>query len=132
MRKDTRRQRDTLTLQVRDDEVVVQLQGPVLLHLVLQLKDGLLHVGDLRLLLLQVHALLLQGALLLAQLPLRLFPELPVFPIQLQTQEHVYGVGLNETRAHEERPPRAGPKAYLTESLLQVAEVAVSLLQALL
>lgn len=76
-----------LTLQVRDDEVVMELQGSVLLHFVLQLKDGLLHVADLRLLLLQLDAPLLQSALLLGDLPLRLLLEAPVFTVQLQEEQ---------------------------------------------
>ncbi|TNN77591.1 hypothetical protein EYF80_012181 [Liparis tanakae] len=49
-----------LTLEVCDDEVVVEFQSAVLLHLVLELEDGFLHVHDLSLLLLQLQALLLQ------------------------------------------------------------------------
>lgn len=63
----------------------MQLQGSMLLHFVLQLKDGLLHVCDLRLLLLQLHALLLQDALLLGHLLLSLILELPVLPVHLHT-----------------------------------------------
>lgn len=76
-----------LTLQVGDDEVVVEFDGAVLLHLVLQLKDGVLHVGDLLILLLQLQPLLLQGTLLLRQLLLHLTAERPKVTLQLGNRE---------------------------------------------
>lgn len=56
---------DRLTLQIRDNEVVVEFDSSMLLHLVLQLEDGFFHVGNLRVLLLQLGALLRQNTLLL-------------------------------------------------------------------
>lgn len=72
-----------LTLQVGDDKVVVEFDGTVLLHLVLQLKDGVLHVANLLILLLQLQPLLLQGALLLRQLLMHLTAERPKVTLQL-------------------------------------------------
>lgn len=90
-----------LTLQVADDEVVVQLERPVLLHLVLQLKDGLLHVAHLRLLLLQLQPLLLQLLLLLLQLLLRPLLEAPEVNVQLRQGDRGRG-GVQRGRREEE------------------------------
>lgn len=62
----------------------MQLERSVLLHLVLQLEDCLLHVAHLRLLLLQVQPLLLYLLLLLLQLLLRPLLEASELNIQLQ------------------------------------------------
>ena len=62
----------------------MEFDGTVLLHLVLQLKDGVLHVADLGVALLQHPPLLLQRPLLLRQLLLHLPLELTVLPVQLQ------------------------------------------------
>lgn len=88
-----RQDEGSLTLQVSDDEVVVELDRSVLLHLILQFEDGLLHVRDLGVLFLQLRALLSQHPLLLRQLFLHLILEHLEIRLQLQ--------GVKDTR--EER-----------------------------
>lgn len=65
----------------------MQLERSVLLHFVLQLKDGLLHVAHLCLLLLQFQPLLLQLLLLLLQLLLCPLLEAPELNVQLRQRD---------------------------------------------